>query len=243
MDAGNRFEVALIGCGAWGSNHARALSTLPMVRTVHLCDNDGNKAARIADLYVKTKVTRMEEVLSNSAIGAIFVATPAKTHAALVRQLLEAGKHVLVEKPFTMDPVSATELAELSIEKGLRLSVGYIMLHHPAFRRLQESLYELGSLYYLRAVRTNFGFVRGDVGVLWDLAPHDVSMILSISGGLPAWVRATGAAYVQQGFEDLIEIEMQFPTGQLATIHLSWIDPQKREATHGGGKQKDGHLR
>jgi len=237
IDSG-QIEVALFGCGAWGINHARILVSLPYVSTLHLCDKDASRVGQLSSLYCKVRTSSQEEILANPKIKAAIIATPAASHASLVQACLKAGKHTLVEKPFTMNVTAALELVKLAEKKNLNLFVGYVLLYHPAFRKLKEFKRELGQLYYIRAVRTNFGFVRGDVSVLWDLAPHDISMILELIEEDPDWIIATGASFVKQDFADIVEIQIHFPSGQVAHVHLSWIDPLKERRLTVVGSRK-----
>jgi len=169
------------------------------------------------------------QLLHNEAIEAVVVATPVSTHARLVREALVAGKHVLVEKPITDSGATAEGLIELAAQSNRVLMVGHTFLFNPAVEVLRNLVHcgELGDIYYAHAQRLNLGLFQRDINVLWDLAPHDISILMHVLGAEPIAAGAHGAAYVQHGIEDVAYVNLAFPKRTSAAIHVSWLDPNK----------------
>jgi predicted dehydrogenase len=169
-------------------------------------------------------------VLDDPSITGVFVATPPASHVTLAVDALMAGKHVLVEKPLATSVAECRRLADAERASGRKVLVGHLMLYHPALTKLRELCRSgaLGRLRYLYATRVNLGTVRATENAWWSLAPHDLSMMLELVGGLPTSVAARGAAYVREGVEDVVFANLEFPGGVLASLHVSWLDPHKR---------------
>jgi predicted dehydrogenase len=173
-------------------------------------------------------------------VDAVVVATPVSTHGRIVREALEHGKHVLVEKPIAASSAEAAELVNLARERGLVLMVGHTFLYHPAVRALRDIVRsgELGDLYYVHSQRLNLGLFQHDVNVIWDLAPHDISILSYVIGAEPLAAAARGEAYVRRGIEDIAFVDLLFPNRVRAAVHVSWLDPNKVRRTTIVGSRK-----
>ena len=169
------------------------------------------------------------QAILDSEIEGVVIATPPISHYDLARRALEAGKDVFVEKPLTRDPVEARELCILAASGNRVLMVGHLLIYHPGFRRLKELAREghLGDLRYAYTQRVNLGIVRKDENALWSLAPHDVALLLDLFEEQPQSVTAQGASYLTPGIEDVSFVQLSFPSGRAAAIHVSWLDPHK----------------
>ena len=230
--SGRKLSVAVIGLGYWGPNILRNLTRFPdRVEVRAICDQDEGRLLQARRLAPEAEpYTDPEAVFRREDIEAVFIVTPAVTHYALGRQSLEAGKHTFVEKPLALKAEQGEELVRLAEAQGRILMTGHIMVYHPATRRLKEIVDagELGEVLYLYAHRLNLGKVRKDENALWSLAPHDLSMIFYLlEEEKPLWVMATGAAYLRSGVEDVVFLTLKFPSGVLAHVHVSWLDPHK----------------
>lgn len=223
-------NVGVIGCGNWGRNYVRNFSEIPEARLVTCCDTNHARLVAIRDRYPLVKLTKnFQAVASDPRIDAVVVATPPATHYLIARACLLRGKHVLVEKPFTLSSEDAEQLVDLAEKTGKALMVGHIMDYHPGIHIVRDYIEsgEVGRVYYLHATRTSLGIVREDVSVLWDKAPHDIATLLYLLDEEPVSVAATGQAYVNEGVEDIVFITVRFASGVMANIHLSWLDPCK----------------
>ena len=233
-------RVALVGYGYWGPNLARTLDALPGVELAVVCDEDPERRAEARRVITTTRaVASYVEVLAAPDVDAVVVATPALTHYDLACRGLAAGKHVLVEKPLAMRATECEELGRRADHAGLTLMVGHTFLYNAAVRRVREHLRrgELGDVFHVHAQRLNWGVIRQDVNVLWNLAPHDVSILLYLLETDPAAVRATGQGFLRRGHEDVVFVTLEFPGGCLGHLHASWLDPRKvRQVTVVGTK-------
>jgi len=234
-------NVGVIGCGYWGPNLIRNLSKLDDVKLRVLCDAEANRLRQVAHSYQVDYTTQdAERVISDSAVDAVVLATPAATHYNLASQALRSGKSVLVEKPLALKVSEAEELVALADERGLVLMVGHVFLYNAAVKCLKEYIQsgELGNLYYLYFQRLNLGRLRQDVNAMWNFAPHDVSIALHLLDEMPTAVSANGLCYVQPTVEDVVFMQMKFPSGVSAHVHISWLDPLKvRQMTVVGDKK------
>ena len=223
-------RVGQIGCGYWGKNLLRVLLQTDGVEVVVVAD--GATAARD---YVKARYPEVsviatdEDVYEDPSVGAVVIATPATDHYRAARRSLLAGKHTFVEKPLAMTAGEAQELVDLADARSLVLMAGHTFLYNSVVRRVKALIDsgELGEIYYIYSRRLNLGIVRQDVNVLWNLAPHDISIILYWMGAEPDSVTATGGTFLQPGIEDVAFVNLSFPSGASAHIHLSWLDPHK----------------
>jgi predicted dehydrogenase len=223
-------RLAIVGAGAWGVNHVRAFARLKGAEVVYVCDPSDEALARALPLAPGSRGAKeADAVFADPTVDAVILATPAITHAQLARAALAAGKHVLVEKPLALSSADAEAVVAEADRAGKTLMVGHLMLYHPVMDRLSKmvSAGDLGSLHYIYALRVNLGRLRRDENAMWSLAPHDVSMILHLLGDEPESVTARGGSYLQKGIPDVAFMNLRFPSGVLAQIQLSWLDPRK----------------
>ena len=220
-------SLAVVGCGMWGRNIARALNEIGVLRTI--CDANAKGAADLAEEYKVNFTTNLQTLLDEPDITALAIATPASTHSEIANRALSAGKHVFLEKPIALSTSHAQDLAALAIERQRVLMVGHLMQYHPGFVRLLELVRsgELGRINYVYSNRLNQGRIRSQENALWSLAPHDVSMTLSVLGATPDFVSASGAAMVQERIQDLAIVHLAFENGAKAHIFCSWLSPYK----------------
>ena len=223
-------KVAVLGAGIWGKNLVRNFYNLNYLHTV--CDMDEENRKKVNADYPEIYTTPdFNEVLNNKDINAVVIATPSHTHFKLVKQALEAEKHVYVEKPIATASNEALIIKELEESKKLVLMVGHLLLYHPADNRLKMivSSGELGEIKYVQSDRLNINYFKNDRSVMWDLAPHDVSMVSYILGEEPAQViSAMGVSSEGNEIMDITHIEIEYESGCIAHISDSWIHPQKR---------------
>src|SRR5688572_15942534 len=223
-------RLAQVGLGYWGPNLARNLALVEGGELAMLCDADKGRLERMArQLPGPRLVTDFADVLADDTIDGVVIATPVDTHFKLAKAALEAGKHVLVEKPLATTSGDCEALIALADERDLRLMVGHVFVYNPAVRRVKELIDsgELGDIYYIYSQRLNLGQVRHDVNALWNFAPHDVSILCDWLDAEPTDVTARGFSYVQPGIEDVVFMTMAFPGGVGANVHISWLDPLK----------------
>jgi predicted dehydrogenase len=235
----SRLRLGVIGAGAWGKNHVRTAATLADAELVAVCDPDPKVRERVARQFPAVTVTGdVAELLG--LVDAVIIAAPAKTHAELARRAIEAGKPCLVEKPFALATKDAEAVARLAAERKVPVLAGHLLVFHPAVERLRALMQagELGAVYYLYGLRVNLGQVRADENALWSFGPHDVSVALFLLGEAPVRVAAHGHCYLQKGVEDVVFLTMDFASGVLAHVQLSWLDPHKeRKLTVVGAKK------
>jgi predicted dehydrogenase len=223
-------RVALAGLGYWGPNLARNFDDLPGAELTYLVDTDDARRARYAARFPHARTTpSFEDALSDDAVDAVVIATPVATHASLATQALRAGKHVFVEKPIALSADEAEEVVALAEELGLALMPGHLLLYHPGVRKLREIVDsgDLGRLLVIYGNRQNLGKIRRDENVLWSLGAHDLSVILDLVREEPIEVSARGESFLSPGVEDVAFCYLRFPSGVVAHLHLSWLDPHK----------------
>ena len=222
-------KIAVIGCGVWGRNIVRNFYNLNVLDIV--CDLDESNLEKVKEQYPGVKVTKdFNDIINNEEITSVAVVTPSHTHYKVVKAVLEAGKNVYVEKPISTVAQEARDLSELAHEKGLVLMVGHLLLYHPAVNRLKMLIEEgtLGEIVYAQSDRLNVNFHKNDRSVMWDLAPHDVSMISYVTGKLPQRViSAIGCSSEQNDIMDITHIGIEFEDGIIGHISDSWITPKK----------------
>ncbi|MFH1856952.1 MAG: Gfo/Idh/MocA family oxidoreductase [Candidatus Omnitrophota bacterium] len=233
-------NVAVVGCGYWGPNLIRNLGTMGDVQLT-VCDLNKERVNKIKAAYPTVKTSYdFEEVLRDSEITAVVISTPAKTHYELTKRALEKGKSVLVEKPLAFTSAEAEELVGLSKKQNKILMVGHTFEYNPAVIKLKEYIDtgELGKVYYAYSSRLNLGQIREDVNAMWNLAPHDISILIYLFGSLPQRVSAVGKAFVQNDIEDVVFVTLEFAGKIMAHVHISWLDPSKiRRMTVVGDKK------
>ncbi len=229
MDADRKVKVAVVGFGYWGPKLVRNFNDLPSAELAWIVDRDPERLQRARSAYPGARTTADYAAVLASDVEAVVIATPIRTHYALAKAALQAGKHVLVEKPLTASAAEAEELAWLADRRGLALMVGHTFEYNAAIRTLRDLVMsgELGDIYYVDAARLNLGLFQPDINVLWDLAPHDISILLYVLGLTPVAVSARGSASVRPGIHDVAYVEVRFPNNILAHLHLSWLDPCK----------------
>lgn len=230
--------VALVGYGYWGRNLARNLHLRLGQQWVTCAEPDERRRAELRHRYpwVRAEATA-EAVLEDAEVDAVVIATPVGSHAALARQALDAGKHVLVEKPLALSTADAVALTEQAAAGGLTLMVGHTFEYNPAVLKMKALLDagDLGDVYYLHSQRVNLGRIQRDVNALWSIGPHDISIANFLLGSAPRWVAARGARYLHTGssagVEDVVFATLGYDHGVLAHVHVSWLDPSKLRRT------------
>jgi predicted dehydrogenase len=224
----SRVRIAVVGAGNWGRNHVRTVATLPEATLAAVCDIDPQRLQGVERLYPTARATTvLEEALE--VADAVVVASPAAAHAPIARAAIERGLPVLVEKPFALSSVEAESVASLADARGVPVLAGHLLLFHPAIERLREMIGagELGPLYYLYSQRVNLGQVRPDENALWSFGPHDISVALHLLPDRPVAVAARGHSYLQPGIEDVVFLTLEFASGVIAHVQMSWLDPHK----------------
>jgi predicted dehydrogenase len=240
-ETGTPIRVGVVGLGYWGPNLARNFAAIDGCELTWLCDGSEQIRAKLADAFPGVRTSAdIEELLTDSELDAIVLATPVPTHAELAARVLEVGKHCFVEKPLATTVADAQRAVDAAERAGCILMVGHLLEYHPAVTRLKELLDadELGSLYYVYGNRVNLGKLRAEENALWSLGAHDVSVVLHLIGEEPVECSAHGESYVRGGVQDVVFCYLRFPSGQVAHLHLSWLDPHKeRRITVVGSKR------
>jgi predicted dehydrogenase len=229
MTTDDTVRVGLVGLGFWGPNLARNFDDLPGAALTWLCDSDEEHRAGVAERFPDARTTAdLDELLNDSDLDAIVLATPVVTHYALSKRALEAGKHVFVEKPMALEGEDAEELVQLAEERDLVLMPGHLLLYHPGVRKLKELVDsgELGRVLVVYGNRQNLGQIRKDENALGSLGAHDLSVILHLVGEEPVECHAHGESLLGE-VEDVVFCYLKFPSGIVAHMHLSWLDPHK----------------
>jgi predicted dehydrogenase/acetyltransferase-like isoleucine patch superfamily enzyme len=221
-------HIAVIGCGHWGKNLVRNFAELGALAAVADA-NAASAQAQASQHHVAVKT--VDEILTDTTITGVVIAAPAAQHAALATQALTAGKHVFVEKPLALTVAEAEQLATLAATKKKTLMVGHLLHYHPVFLKLQKMVQagEFGALRYVYSNRLNLGKFRTEEDVLWSFAPHDISMILGLTGAAPSEVFAHGAANLTNQIADTVNLQMQFESGVRAHVLVSWLHPTKEQ--------------
>ncbi len=233
--------IAVVGTGDWGANLIRNFANLPGARLVALCDLDAARLARSVAQYPQARaVPNPAEIAAAPDVQAVVIAASAVAHYPLAKAMLEAGKDVYVEKPLTLEVAHAEELVALAKAKQRVLMVGHLLIYHPGVRYLKDMVTrgDLGEVFYLYSQRVNLGKVRKDENALWSFAPHDLSVILHMLDAEPIDVAARGSAFLQPKVEDVVFVDMRFPHGRQAHVHVSWLDPHKLRKFTIVGSQK-----
>jgi len=234
-------DVAVVGCGYWGPNLVRNLVENRACRRIVCCDIDQDKLERLSTRYPNLfYTTNLDEVLKDSGIDAVMIATPVSTHYELAKRAIQAGKHTFIEKPLTSTVEQGMELSVQAEARDLTLMVGHTFEYSPPVLKIKEliSQNELGSIYYISSARVNLGLHQSDISVVWDLAPHDLSMLLFWLEETPVRVFAMGKAFVQKGIPDVAFVSMEFASGIIAHIQVSWLSPSKLRRTTIVGSSK-----
>lgn len=244
MGAGDAGEpitrVAVVGCGYWGPNVVRNFVSLEGAQVTAVCDLDPARLSALGRLYPAIRTTRdFRSLLDAADVDAIAVCTPVASHRELAGAALEAGKHVLLEKPMAHSVEAAEQLVELADQRQRVLHVDHTFVHSGPVRKIREIIDSggLGDLLYVDSVRINLGLFQADVNVVWDLAPHDVSIINHLVDERPRWVSATGSVHYGQ-LESQAYVAIKYPTSLVAHLHVNWLAPVKLRSTLIGGSQR-----
>jgi predicted dehydrogenase len=234
-------RAGLVGLGYWGPNLLRGLVEQPGVDVSYLCDLDEERLSVVSRRYPQAiPTTAYEDLLEDPALDAILIATPVFTHFELAASALNAGKHAFVEKPLAPSGAEAGELIELAESRDVRLMCGQTFLYSPAVRAIKRliDLNELGEIFFISSSRVNLGLHQRDVSVIWDLGPHDFSILLHWLEEMPQSIAATGRDSIVRGIHDVAFITLQFPSGIVANVELSWLAPSKLRRTAIVGSNK-----
>jgi predicted dehydrogenase len=234
-------RIGVVGLGYWGPNLARNFDAIEGCELRWLCDASEPARAKLANAFPGARASGdLDELLADPELDAVVLATPVPTHAELATRVLATGKHCFVEKPLATTVADAQRAVDAAEEHGRILMVGHLLEYHPAVTRLKELVDEgeLGSLYYIYGNRVNLGQLRAEENALWSLGAHDVSVVLHLIDEEPVECSAHGKSYVRGGVEDVVFCYLRFPSGRVAHLHLSWLDPHKeRRITVVGAKR------
>jgi predicted dehydrogenase len=234
-------RVGVVGLGYWGPNLARNFASIDGCELRWLCDASAPARQKLESAFPAARTTdRLDELLEDPELDAVVLATPVPTHAELTERVLRAGKHCFVEKPLATTVRDAERAVRAAHETGQILMVGHLLEYHPAVVRLKKLVEEdeLGSLYYIYGNRVNLGKLRAEENALWSLGAHDVSVVLHLIDEEPIECSAHGESYVRGGVQDVVFCYLRFPSGRVAHLHLSWLDPHKeRRITVVGSKR------
>jgi len=234
-------KLAVIGCGYWGPNLVRNFVQSNKVKELICCDLDPKRLDRMKSLYPSVEVlSDYKSLLQMPDLEAVAIATPVKTHHPIAKDFLSHGKHVFIEKPFAHSYETALELIKLAEEKQRVLMVGHTFEYTAAVNKVKEIIAsgELGKILYISCTRVNLGLFQPDINVVWDLAPHDISIILYLMGEVPVSVNSQGKAHFNHEIEDVATTTLNFRNGLIAFIHNSWLDPNKIRRTTIVGSRK-----
>ena len=227
----NPIVLAQIGCGYWGPNLLRNFSVLPGCTVKYVVDSSAERRGFVEANFPRSRAIESHQTaLSDPSVDGIVIATPAASHFSLARQVLEAGKHVFVEKPLATKVAEVDELSKCAIKQNLVVMTGHTFVYNSAVRHVKKLIDsgELGELRYIYSQRLNLGRIRSDIDALWNFAPHDISIIQYWLGDPePISIGRQGMAYMQEGIDDVVFLTLEYPGKVIANIHVSWLDPQK----------------
>jgi predicted dehydrogenase len=236
-----KLNVAVVGCGYWGPNLIRNFNQIPDCMMKACCDLDEKKLQRMMTLYPGIETTsNLDDILNDPAINAVAIATPVYTHRDIGKRCLQHNKHVLIEKPLASSSEECLELIHLAEQFNKVLMVGHTFEYTAAVNKAKAIVEsgELGDILYISCVRVNLGLFQPDINVIWDLAPHDISIIFYILNQFPISLNAQGKAHFNEKIEDVATVTLNFPNGTIAFLHNSWLDPDKiRKITIVGSKK------
>ncbi len=237
----NMINVAVVGCGYWGPNLVRNFRSLPECNVKKICDMDSGRLEHMKRLYPEVETTQyIDDVIKDTDIDAVAIATPVRFHFEMGKRSLEAGKHTFVEKPMAMSVAESSKLCELAERQKLTLMVGHTFIYSSPVRKIREIIRsgDLGDILYISSRRLNLGLFQKDINVAWDLAPHDISIILYVLDEVPVSVNCQGKAHFTKGIEDVTNMTLNLASGSFSAIQSSWLDPNKvREMTFVGSKK------
>ena len=227
-------KFAVIGYGYWGPNLVRNLMSLSDCTVQSVCDRDRDRLEHLKRLYPEVEITsEIDDVTTDDRVDAVVIATPVRFHFEMAKQCLEAGKHTFIEKPMARSSQECRELIQLAEQRQLTLMVGHTFIYSTPVRKIKEIIDagELGQIQNINARRLNLGLYQKDINVAWDLAPHDISILLYLLDDMPTSVNCQGRAHVKPGIEDVTNITLDYADGTFVTIQSSWLDPNKIRET------------
>ena len=223
--------LAQLGCGYWGPNLLRTFSALPGCAVKYVVDSSAERRAFVeANFPLSRAIENHQVVLNDPGVQGVIIATPAASHFSLAKQVLDAGKHVFVEKPLATKVAEVDELSNRAAGRNLVVMTGHTFVYNSAVRYVKKLIDsgELGDLRYIYSQRLNLGRIRSDIDALWNFAPHDISIIQYWLGNRePISIGRQGMAYMQEGIDDVVFLSLEYPGKVIANIHVSWLDPQK----------------
>lgn len=234
-------NIGIMGYGYWGPNLARNFSAANGSHVIMICDMNDLIFNKIKKSYPHIRVTKScDEMIHDPKVDAIAIATPVFTHYEIAKKVLEAGKSVFVEKPFTSTIAQAEELIELAEKKNLKIMVDHTFLYTGAVNKIKQLIAEdvLGDIYYFDSIRVNLGLFQHDINVVWDLATHDIAIMDYLIGDKPQAVIATGSGHFNRGLEDIAYLTFYYPDNVIAHINVNWLSPVKVRTTLIGGQKK-----
>lgn len=232
-------RTAVVGCGNWGKNHVRVFAKRSDLR--FCCDTDAARLEAISSRHPSVEtVESYQKLLSATELDAVVLATPAEKHADMAIAAMEAGKDVLVEKPMALTVSEAERVVETVERTDCILGVGHLLEYHPAVEHLKMVVESggLGDIYYCYSQRVNLGRIRSKENALWSLAPHDISMMLFLFDEVPVAVEATGQDFLQNKIEDVVFLNLEFASGRIGHVQVSWLDPHKERKLTVVGSEK-----
>jgi UDP-2-acetamido-3-amino-2,3-dideoxy-glucuronate N-acetyltransferase len=225
-------KIGIIGCGRWGINHVKTAYGLLDKNLVAVFDSNQKLKEKVSEISHSIPfTTNKNDIILNSDVKGVIIATPAETHFSLAKECLENGKHVLVEKPITLHTIEAKQLIAIAKENDRRLMVGHVLLYHPAIISLKKLCTDgkIGTLQYIYSNRLNLGAIRSEENILWSFAPHDISIIQYLIESKPIEIASNGAHFVQNGIEDTTITYLKYPNNVHAHIFVSWLHPFKEQ--------------
>lgn len=234
-------KIGVVGCGYWGPNLIRNFRALPDCHMATVCDVNEERLRHMKTLYPEVEAeSNFENLLNDTTLAAIVIATSVRHHFPMAKSSILAGKHTFIEKPLASSVAQCEELVSLARQKGVVLMAGHTFLYSPAIRKIKQIVAngDIGDIRYISARRLNLGLFQTDINVAWDLAPHDISIILHIMDESPTSINCRGAAHITPGVEDVTSMNLSFPQERSAIIQSSWLDPKKvREMTIVGSER------
>ncbi len=228
----NNLKIAIVGAGRWGMNHVKTATTLIPSQNIWVCDESEETKLKINNISGEINfTTSLNEILNNSDISCIIIATPAETHYKIAKECILKNKNVLVEKPITLFLEEAEDLDKLALENNVKLMVGHVLLFHSAILEIKEQMKngKLGKLQYIYSNRLNLGAIRSEENILWSFAPHDISVIQFLVDDNPVSIYAKGDSFLQNNIEDTTLTYLQYPNNISAHIFVSWLHPFKEQ--------------
>jgi predicted dehydrogenase len=234
-------KVAVVGCGYWGPNLIRNFVMYPDTEVIWVCDINESALNRTLSPYPSIKKTQyLDDVLCDASVEAVVIATPVNTHFSIAKRCIESGRHVLVEKPLAMSLEEGTALVQLAEEKNLQLMCDHTFCYTGTVQKIKEIVDSgsLGDILYFDSVRINLGLFQSDINVIWDLAPHDLSILEYLFDNNPVSVSAHGVSHAGNGIENIAYVTISYNNSFLAHLHLNWLSPVKLRTTILGGSEK-----